>query len=218
MESPRESSKPSPSVEVALDGVRVQLSLRTGEPAEIRTHLESLALRTGRILQSLKLDGQPVITERLFTPGYDGCKEAAGVTMALEDLGHDLARIAIRQIRELEIRLHELGLQVLINDATVSRRLWWLTVPHLKEPLMTIAFIPEHQNPGVPPNQKLLEICRGSLATQLGILIDQLENTANDGEPVALAEMLESRLLPWYEGVRTWLEHWNETTTASTKK
>lgn len=130
-------------VTVTLDGEVVSLSL--GERislSAIRRSLENLALRRQRVLMAFTVDDMPLSLHRTLVD-IQNFQRVAGRTASIEFLGLELLATTRRHLTELIERTQQSSLLALINKPAVARQLWLELQPDLREPLLTLSFLPE---------------------------------------------------------------------------
>lgn len=134
--------KPFPAT-ISLDGEMVALlpwersSLRN-----VRRALETLALRRQRVLVAFNVDGKAMSLHSSLEE-IGEYKIVAARTAGIDFLGVELLTSARRQTQELIDRVRQISLLVLINNAKAGKELWLDLQPDLREPLLTLSFLPE---------------------------------------------------------------------------
>ncbi|HEY1171411.1 MAG TPA: hypothetical protein VGH19_08595 [Verrucomicrobiae bacterium] len=129
--------------QVTLDGEVVALPVEERKSLRsIKCALEGMALQRERVLISMVVDGVPVSLQSTLKEKID-FRFVAGRTVSIDFLGLELLVAARRQVLDLIDRSRLNALQVLINPPTISRKLWQEMQPDLREPLLTLSFMPE---------------------------------------------------------------------------
>ncbi len=197
----KKPSDPS-QVRVTLDGQTLALSpqLRVSLPA-IRAHLEALVLCQRRILHELVVDG---VTLNLHRPAwaFESFQHVAATTISFEALMSQLLHLAREQVAQLRSRSEAAVLLVLINEWPAAQRIWWNLLPDLKEPLVTLSFLPELGHHPVPLGSVPTETCARQ-AEELGRIQQEVEGHCAQRDALALSDTLEQRLLPWLDQLGT---------------
>lgn len=201
---------PAPSqVRITLDGQPIELSqqIRASLPA-IRAHLEALVLCQRRILHAMVVDG---VTLNLQRPAwsFDTFHHVVAATISFDDLAFQLLRLAREQVAQLRTRGEAAVLLVLINEWPGVQRIWWNLLPDLKEPLVTLSFLPELGRPTAGPLVAPAATC-ASQAQELGRIQQEVEGHCAFHDALALSDTLEHRLLPWLAQLDTTLAQLHE--------
>lgn len=198
MTGPGDKPSAPSQVRVTLDGEILALSpqLRVSLPA-IRAHLEALVLCQRRILHEFVVDG---VTLNLHRPAwsFESFRHVAATTISFEALMLQLLHLAREQVAQLRARSEAAVLLVLINDWPTVQRIWWNLLPDLKEPLVTLSFIPELGRHPVSPCSVPTETCARQ-AEELGHIQQEVEGHCAQRNALALSDTLEQRLLPWLD-------------------
>lgn len=206
------ANKPSPpsQVRVTLDGRPIALApqLQASLPA-IRAHLEALALTHQRILHVLVVDGVTLNLQKPAWP-FENFHHVAAATISFDELAFQLLRLAREQVGQLTARAEAAVLLVLINEWPAVQRIWWNLLPDLKEPLVTLSFLPELGLPPASPFAAPTVACARQ-AEELGRIQQEIEAHSAHHDALAISDTLEQRLLPWLAQLGATLEHLNET-------
>jgi hypothetical protein len=208
----RRSSRPGSRIEVYLDGKPVALPpLRSTLPA-IRSYLERLALSQQRIICAVFVDGQPLAP--------DEPKPTLGSFARVEARSMDLAQVPLQILdtaRQQTIHAREqvasAVLTVLINTTRQAREYWWNLTRDLKQPLVTLSLMPS--SIAGPPNgsASLMKLRKWQLQ-QLAAILKTVDESCWSADPLPLSNALESRVLPWLDGLRATLDLWYESLSA----
>jgi hypothetical protein len=179
--------------EVFLDGVRLALPEQRRSWGGIRAWLEMLALRQGRILSAMRVDGEPVELEAAEARG-GSFQRIEAETTGLEEMPLQVLSTALEQTNDLLARAESALAQMCINDARGAREIWWRLAGRLKLPLVTLSLLPESAaaSGGVAP----LQMRRWQLE-QLAEIIRVLDGCAEAADAGPLIEAFENRLWPW---------------------
>jgi hypothetical protein len=189
-----------PRVQITLDGHPIALSIKQGRSLQaIRAHLETAALKRQRVLYSLTINGTPVGLAESLSP-FKTFHKIAARTISFNQLGFQLVAVAADQVNTLHERVERLALQVMINDWAKAEKLWWDLMPELKDPLLTLSF--------VPPSVEMLPHGDGINARALKRftldmvkILDEIEEILTRKELLELSDALENQLLPWLRGL-----------------
>jgi hypothetical protein len=202
-------SLPVGVVEVRLDGVPIELPAERRSFAAIRSYLESLALEKQRILCGLIVDGQPVsLTAPRYPLGALGTIE--GETMSLAEVPAQLINAALQQTENVRAQVQSAVELVLINDNRRACELWWELVVYLKEPLLTLALLPESACITAGGSATITQLRQWQLE-QLGRVIQDVDECCDAEDPTLLSDALEKRVLPWLDRLHDSLKLWFET-------
>ncbi|MDX1951819.1 MAG: hypothetical protein SFY81_06520 [Verrucomicrobiota bacterium] len=189
-----------PQVQVTLDGAPVALdALHSHSLSGIRCHLEQLALERQRVLFSLAVNDIPVSLGKQPI-SVEHFNKVAGRTIGFNQLALQLVSVAEEQAGKLKGRIEEVSLQVLINDWPSARELWWKLLPDLKDPLLTLSFLPgaiERLPNGHEIGPKAIQ---GYIA-KLVEIVEEIEQSLPSEDPVELSTRMETALLPWINQV-----------------
>ena len=195
-------------LQVTLDGVSVGSWATTAETlASIRGRLETLALSKRRLLFSMTVDGNPVSLNRPLDRRGSGFTVVAR-SIGFEQLGFQLISVAEEQCNQLIQRLQNLSLLVLINSWEKGQEGWMRLLPELKDPILTISFIPD--GVGLLPGGESIS-CRAvpRRTDDLSVVLVEIERVAERRDPEEFSNVLESRLLPWLQQFQTDLKNFN---------
>ncbi|MGZ5544894.1 MAG: hypothetical protein ACXWIU_09475 [Limisphaerales bacterium] len=189
-----------PKLQITLDGQPVALSVKQGRSLHaIRAHLEQVALKRQRVLFSLTINGTPVSLGEPLSP-FKTFHKIAARTIGFDQLGFQLVAVAADQVNTLHERVERLTLQVMINEWPKAEALWWELMPELKDPLLTLSFVP--QNVEVLPNgEEISPKALKRFTVDLVKILEQIEEILTRKELLELSDALENRLLPWLRGL-----------------
>jgi len=195
-------------IQAALDGVTVELPSERRSLAAIRSYLEAFALRHQRILCALYVDGEPVDLAHPGNP-QEPFSTVEGESMSLEEVPMQLIRAALNQTDAARARVQSAVDVALINDAPFARELWWNLAPALKEPLLTLALLPDRAFERLEGAASPTQLGKWQLQ-QLGWIMRDVDNACMADDPATLSECLESRVLPWLNKLHETLLLWND--------
>jgi hypothetical protein len=205
----RDTASTGADLIVMLDGRPVPLPPQRRSLAAIRSYLETLALEQQRILFSLRIDGARInLSAMLPTQRKFGRVEAE--TIDLAEVPLKLIKTAMVQTSEAQSQVLSAVALVLINDPGWAREHWWSLARLLHQPLLTLSLMPETAYGSKAPGASLVQLRKWQLQ-QLGAILRDIDEASCSDNPAALSTALESRVLPWLQGLETSLELWHET-------
>jgi hypothetical protein len=212
---PSDSSLNSGEIEVVLDGLPVERPANRRSLVAIRSYLETLAMERQRILFSFSVDGRPAsLAQPLATPERFSRVEAE--SMDLEEMPLQLLKTAYQQTLDAREKVESAVALVLINNGDVAREFWWDLARELKEPLLTMTLLPD--NLGGPANGSATPAkLRKWQLQQLAAIIKTVDDACWTDDPLALSNALESRALPWLDGLAEFISLWQETVAAGSR-
>jgi hypothetical protein len=189
-----------PKVLITLDGQPVVLSSKQGRSLHaIRCHLERVALKRQRVLFSLTINGTPVSLGESLSP-FKTFHKIAARTIGFDQLGFQLVAVAAEQVNALHERVERLALQVMINDWSKAEKLWWDLMPELKDPLLTLSFVPPSAEL-LPHGQEIGAKALKRFTNDLVKIFEDIDEILTRKELLELSDALENRLLPWLRGL-----------------
>lgn len=197
-------SVPHSAVDVKLDGHSVEIPTERRSLSGICAYLEAMALGRQRILCSVVVDGEPMS----LTQPPACAKSFASIeaeTMGLSEVPAQLIKAALQQTLYVREQVQVAVEQVLINEGSRARELWWNLSLALKEPLLTLSLLPEGTFGRSQGQVSLMQLRKWQLE-QLGAVIEDVNNACECENPLALSDALELRVLPWLEKLRQSLE------------
>jgi hypothetical protein len=198
-----DSSSPHVQIEVILDGRPVSLPPHRKSPAAIRSFLESLALEQQRVLWSFSVDGDAESSAGVLSaPGQ--FLRVIGQSITLEQMPLRLVENSIQQTSQVHAQVQEAVTRVLINEARYAHEIWWSITRELKQPLMTLSLLPD-DTCGNTRGTSLMQLRRWQLQ-QLACVIKDVDLACQSADPTALSDALETRVLPWLEGLQESLD------------
>lgn len=126
-----------------LDGAPVAIPSERNTLNSIRCFLETLALSKQHVLFSLKVDGI-AIDLSLSTPPMPGFSRVDAESVSLDDGPLLVLKKAWQQAEHVRQRVEASLTLVLINEASVACELWWDMARLMKDPILTMSFLPDH--------------------------------------------------------------------------
>lgn len=200
MQSPANKQPAVPPVQVTLDGQAVELSSKQGRSLQaIRSHLETIALKKHRVLFSLMVNGVPINLGDPVSP-FKTFQKVVGRTIPFSQLSIQLVSVAADQVNSLHERVQHLALQVMINDWSKAEELWWDLMPQLKDPLLTLSFVPQ-SIAALPNGEEINEKSIRKFAADLVTIFEQMEAIIARKELLEFSNALEHQVLPWLRAV-----------------
>ena len=192
-----------------LDGLLVEVPAERRSFAAIRSFLESLALKQQRILCALSVDGEPV---NLIEPRQTAktISSIEGETMSLSEVPTQLISAALQQTQNVRAQVQSAVELVLINNSRQARELWWELATALKEPLLTLTLIPETFYTAPAGTASIPQLRKWQLE-QLGMVIQDVDDSCDAEDSTVLSDALEKRALPWLDKLQASLKLWLET-------
>lgn len=195
--------------QILLDGKPVTLPPGCRSLNGIRSYLERVALEQQRILWCVKVDGatEPsggqISEEKRF-------RSVEARTFDLGQIPFQLIQTALEQVEQARSHTQTAIALILINDLASGREIWWKLARGLKQPLMTLALLPEHLSGTCQGSASATQIRKWQLQ-QLGQILSEVDE-ACWCNCAALAQSLESRVVPWLQSLHNSLELLFETT------
>lgn len=200
MQSPANKQPAVPPVQITLDGQAVALPTKHGRSLQaIRSHLETIALKKHRVLFSLMVNGVPVNLGDSMSP-FKTFQKVVARTIPFSQLSFQLVSVAADQVNALHERVQNLALQIMINDWRKAEELWWDLMPHLKDPLLTLSFVPASITT-LPYGEEISEKALRKFTQDLVVILEVIEAIVARHELLELSNALEQRVLPWLRAV-----------------
>jgi hypothetical protein len=184
---------PENQLEVMLDGQPVGLPPQRRSLTAIRSYLESLALEQQRIIWLFSVDGDAANSTGRFL-------RITCQTIGLDKMPLQLVENAIQQTKTAHAEVHSAVSQVMINEAERGRELWWGLAKGLKQPLLTLSLLPDAVCGPANGSASPMQLRRWQLE-QLAGIIQEVDRACETDDPTALSDALETRVLPWLEGL-----------------
>ena len=188
-----DSSFPEGRLEVMLDGQPVGLPPQRRSLTAIRSYLESLALEQQRIIWLFSVDGDAVSSAGRFL-------RITCQTIGLDKMPLQLVENAIQQTKTAHAEVQRAVSQVMINEAARGHELWWGLARGRKEPLLTLSLLPDAVCGPANGSASPMQLRRWQLE-QLAGIIQEVDRACETDDPTALSDALETRVLPWLEGL-----------------
>ncbi len=192
---------------ILLDGKKVEIPANAMHSlAEVRAHLELLALRQDRVLASLTVDGQPISLTQV-----SGVKEGFSLVQAFSigfaELAESVASTTRLQVCELKSKVDSAVTLVLINPwGPVHQQLKQLE-GELRTLLVVLHFLQELTGSPMTNilfgNRTLLEHLSEFLA-----IINCLDQAETQQNVITLSDVLENKLSPWLQTLIGYLSNW----------
>jgi hypothetical protein len=176
---------PAVATRLLLDGQALEIPAHLQEPLlAIRVHLQLLALRSKRSLSAFSIEAA---SEKLTPDTGSGRQDLPNARFA---------RDARRHIERFIARTEDLVLLVLVNDWTVSDRMWVEIQPDLRGVLVALNLWQElrAESPTIPAAEGLPLLAH--LAGWQALWVE-LNDARTRKEAVAFSNALEQRLIPW---------------------
>jgi hypothetical protein len=199
-----ESSFVREDFQVLLDGDLINIPDERRSLAAIRSYLETLALEKQRILFSFSVDGSPAG----FDPARGRCTRFSRVeaqTFDLDEMPVRMINMAVQQVAHAERQVLSAISMVLINEGSMAREFWWDLTCDLKQPLLTLALMPDHVCGPAYGGASVSQLRRWQLE-QLGAILRDVDEACRAKDSMVLAAALETRVMPWLENLRASLE------------
>jgi hypothetical protein len=205
----------SETLEVFLDGQLVRLPAERLSLSAISTYLERLALEQDRILCGLTVNGRPAKMNYPHRVNFTGAK-IEGQTVGLNDMPTRMLDTALLETAKIRSSVAAAVTQVLINDSSAAREIWWQLARQLKEPLLTLSLLPENLYQPAAGCASLRQIRQWQLQ-QLASLIGAVDEASYASETDALSNAIECRVLPWLDSLYQTILLWRETVRAGVR-
>jgi hypothetical protein len=201
VQSPANNKQPAiPRVVVTLDGRAVELTHQQGRSLQaIRTHLETAALKRHRVLFSLTVNGVPVSLGESMSP-FKTFHKIVARTIGFNQLSLQLVAVAADQVNTLHERVQRMALQVMINEWHKAEEMWWDLMPDLKDPLMTLSFIPQAIEM-MPNGEEISAKAIKKFTHDLVVILEEIDRIIARQELLEFSNALENDLLPWLRGL-----------------
>ncbi len=202
-------AKTSTKVEVIVDGLPVEVPADRCSLVAIRSYIESAALQKQRILHRFIVDGRPMNLGRPLTH-LKNFSRIEAETVSPDQVPLQLIKSAMEQTDSTRTQVQSAVDRVLINDSWHASEIWWNLMPTLKEPLLTLSLLPEPNHALTRKGPSLMQLRRWQLE-QLGLIIAEVDEVCNKGEPTDLSDLLEKRVLTWLDNLQKTLCLWHGT-------
>lgn len=202
-------------MDVYFDGKPISIPAEYRALGAVRSYLERLALAQGRVLSQCVVDGRPA-NSSAFDWANCSFRFLEAKTSSPVDLASEILRTTRKQTAEVRRLVETAVTLVLINDAPLSRRLWCELVCKLKEPLLTLALLPD-SNYRRPDGCVSLPQMRRWQIEQYGCIIQQVNEASAFEDLSRLSNALENCALPWLQKLQDLIELWYETAQAGAR-
>ena len=156
----------------------------------------------------MAVDGVPFGIIRKLSPSRK-FRRVSATTVTFKQLRLELLQSVRIQVSQLRRRVEAAALLVIINDWPNAECLWWELLPDLKEPLMTLNFLPEV---AVTPPDKAAGAAQfiGRHTEQLTYIMSEVESSCERRDNLELSDALEQWLIPWLDELSHSLKQWQE--------
>ncbi len=182
---------------VTMDGAPVGIQNAATLPLDaVIGHLSTLALKLGRVIARVSVDGEPV-DHFLHQPDRTGFLRLEVETVTTGALGDQVIAGARRQIRILIAEVNEAAVLVLINDWPIARSIWLNLLPAFKTPMLGLGFLKDLWGVSIDEITSGPGSFREHWEMLDGILADGERMLRGDEDTIALSQLLELRLGPW---------------------
>jgi hypothetical protein len=202
-------------IDVMLDGLPIGIPVSRRSLTAIHSYLETIALEKQRILCALTVDGKPAnLSQALTSKGSFSRVQAE--TIGLDDMPMQILKTARQQIAGVRDKVEAAVPLVLINDGVLAREFWWELTRRLKEPLLTLSLLPD--NACGPENGRAsLSQLRKWQLQQLANIIQDVDESCQNEDTLALSNALENRVLRWLDQLQDLVTLWHETVSANAR-
>ena len=193
---------------VLLDGLPIHIPANRRSLTAIRAWLETTAMEQQRVLCAFFVDGQPIQLPSALTD----FSRVTAESVALDEMPLQLLKTARQQITLAREHIQSAVAVVLINDGAQAQEFWWKLTQELREPLLTLALMPDSQvytNGAASPAQ-----LRKWQLQQLAAIIREVDTACDTHDTFALSTALENRALPWLEKLHALVVLWQDTLNA----
>jgi hypothetical protein len=196
VQSPANKQPAIPRVQVTMDGQPIEVSLMQGKSLQaIRTRLEIMALKRNRVLFSLAVNGVPVSLGESMSP-FKTFHKVVARTISFNQLSFQLIGVAADQVNTLHERVQRMSLQVMINEWHKAEEMWWDLMPDLKDPLLTLTFVPQAIEI-LPNGNEISSKAVKRFTDDLVLILEDINEIIERQELLELSNALENELLPW---------------------
>jgi hypothetical protein len=202
-------SSPESQIEVMLDGRRVGVPLQWRTLTDIRSYLESRAREQQRMLWLFIVLGEATSPAELLS-APDQSLHIVGQSIGLDQMPLYLVEIAIQQTAQAHTDAQRAVSHVMINEALRGQELWRNLSQGLKQPLLTLNELPDWVCGPANGSASPMQLRHWQLQ-QLADIIQEVDRACQAGDPTALSDALEARVLPWLEGLQEMLALLRET-------
>lgn len=188
-------------IRVSIDGRVVDLALQGQQHVlALHAHLESIALREGKVLSNLQIDASTSVLPHAPIPKITPPPDPQGAT---DELSRHFLRTLRRQLAQLQGKIERVMLLVLVNNATINDRLWSEVQHDLRGAVLTLRLLQEFNAAGPSPTPEPATgyATLSTSFTQLHEVWQVLETFAAAGDAIGLSNQFEQALLPWVRGL-----------------
>ena len=194
---------------VTLDGLPISLPANRRSLTAIRSWLETEAMEHQRVLCTFCVDGQSVqlpSTAANFT-------RVDAESVSLDEIPLQLLKTAQQQIAAAREHTQSAVAVVLINDGAQAQEFWWKLAQELREPLLTLALMPDHSQCHADGAASPAQLRKWQLQ-QLAAIIRDVDTACDAHDTFTLSNTLENRALPWLEKLHALVSLWQDTVSA----
>lgn len=194
------------ALQVTMDGQPLQLpEWLSSSLSSIRTYLECVAMKSDRVLWTLRVDGVKLdLTDSSFPT--DCFRVVRANTISYDELSQRLISAGQLKVHELLDLTANASLTLLINDDQYAHQLWADWEPQLREPLFSLRALDELRR--TQGDEGLDDINLPNQLEHLTFLCSEVDSLLWKGEAdgevdlVAFSEIVDYTLVPWLR----WLE------------
>jgi hypothetical protein len=202
-------------VEISLDGTPVEPPLERRSLNAIRSFLETISLEQQRVLCAMSIDGHPVNLALPFShQGTFSRVEAESIS--LEESEILLLKTALQQTGCARECVETALTLVLINDRQVAIELWWSLALQLKQPIVTLSYLPDEFSGMATAGAPLKKLRKWQLE-QVASIIRDVDLCCVTGDTIMVSNAMENRVLPWLCQLQDLIALWLETALAGSR-
>ena len=166
-----------------------------------------MALKRQRVLFSLSVNGVPVSLGESMSP-FRNFHKIVARTISFNQLSLQLVTVAADQVNTLHERVQRMALQVMINEWEQAEEMWWELMPDLKDPLLTLSFVPQAVEL-MPNGEEISHKAVKKFTHDLVVILEEIDRILGRQELIELSNALENDLLPWLRGLGHCLYRFN---------
>jgi len=202
-------------IEIYLDGMPMEKPSEYQSLGAIRLFLETKSLERQRVLCAMSVDGHvinlalPLNQQRTFS-------RIDAESIALEDNDIMLLKTAAQQTGYARECVETALTLVLINDCKVAQELWWNLALQLKQPIVTLSYLPDEFCGTSMAGAPLKKLRKWQLE-QVASIIREVDLACLTGDTILVSNAMESRVLPWLCQLQDLIHLWLETALAGSR-
>lgn len=205
------------TMEVLLDGQRVKIPENRRSINAIKTYLETLVLERERVLCSFIVAGhREDFSRSTGSTAKFACCRIEAQSFGLSDMPLRMLHTALQETIQLRVKAGDVVALAIINEAGVAREIWWELAGRLKEPLLTLALLPETTYQTPAGSASLLQMRKWQLQ-QLALLLRDVDELSWQADSTKLSDAIENIVLPWLGKLHQLILLWFETMLAGTR-